>query len=158
MQWKYRLTSNYCDICHLTPHGRKSGGGGGRGDMSPHFLEGGGHNMKCPPPPPPHPPPAHTHTLFGGLDDSKLKWIPFLHVLWRCRPVSCFCLSETQKGLWCTMGTPTLCLKSWAKMLSREQECQSPPSRLAADGKKNKTLVCPPQYPRHCDPMTMLWL
>ena len=28
------------------------GGGGGRGDVSPHVFSGGGHNIKCPPPPP----------------------------------------------------------------------------------------------------------
>ena len=29
----------------------RGGGGGGQGDVSPHVLEGGGHNIKCPPPP-----------------------------------------------------------------------------------------------------------
>ena len=35
-----------------TTHGRKSGGGGGGGggDVSPHDLEGGGHNIKMSPP------------------------------------------------------------------------------------------------------------
>ena len=35
----------------ISIHVRKSGGGGGGGDTSPHDLEGGGHNIKCPPPP-----------------------------------------------------------------------------------------------------------
>ena len=104
MQWKYMLPSNYCDICHLTSHGRKYGGGGDRCTCPPHFLEGVGHNMKCPPPPPPH---THTHT-FGGLGDFKLKLGPFSHVLWRCRPVLFLPVRKVcdVRCLWCTKIEP----------------------------------------------------
>ena len=95
-------------------------GGGGTGNMSPHYFEGGGHNIKCLSPPPPPP-------LFLGWMIINWNEDPF----YMFSDVVDFFFSfffACQKGLWCTMGTPTLCLENWAKMLSRKKSVGvSPP-------------------------------
>ena len=68
-----------------------------------------------PPPPPPPPPPTHqlflTCATFGG------GGLFFLFLFFACH-----------RGLWCTIGTPTLCLENWAKNVESEKnKCRSPP-------------------------------
>ena len=63
-----------------------------------------------------------------------------------------------QKGLWCTLGTPTLCLENWAKHVeSEKKKCPSPISffgtcaTLEAGGGPKKPSVSPPPPPH--DPL-----
>ena len=87
-------------------------GGGNRGTCfpPPHFFEGGGHNQMSPPPPP----------LFLGWMIINWNEDPF----YMFSDVMNLFFFACQKGLWCRMGTPILCLDNWAKNVeSKKKKC-----------------------------------
>ena len=84
---------------------------------------------------PPPPPPLPRSSAFSGLARLSRVAAFFFFFL--------FSFFPCHRGLWCTMGTPNLCLENWAKNVESEKKCRDSPGWRRTE----KNSVAPPPPP-----------